>query len=157
MQVGALVRATALPIPTLNCNLNAHQLPAEYHYDVIVVGGGPAGSSAAYAAAKNGASVVLLEKESAIAESVRTSGVTWIQDIREFGIPDECFNPVKNFSFCSPNNEVTITDAVPRAAVLDVRGRTDGWQRRHERRVQRSWSKPTLQASSGIRAATLQE
>ena len=122
MQVGALVRATALPIPTLNCNLNAHQLPAEYHYDVIVVGGGPAGSSAAYAAAKNGASVVLLEKESAIAESVRTSGVTWIQDIREFGIPDECFNPVKNFSFCSPNNEVTITDAVPRAAVLDVRG-----------------------------------
>ena len=96
-------------------------MPAEYHCDVIVVGGGPAGSSAAWAAAKDGASVILLEKEAAIAESVRTSGVTWIQDVREFGIPDECFNPVKNFSFCSPNSQVTITDAVPRAAVLDVR------------------------------------
>ena len=85
------------------------------------MGGGPAGSSAAWAAAKDGASVILLEKEAAIAESVRTSGVTWIQDVREFGIPDECFNPVKNFSFCSPNSQVTITDAVPRAAVLDVR------------------------------------
>ncbi|MBC8517180.1 MAG: NAD(P)/FAD-dependent oxidoreductase, partial [Nitrosopumilus sp.] len=33
----------------------------------------------------------------------------------------DCFNPIKNFSFCSPNNEVTISDTVPRAAVLDVR------------------------------------
>jgi len=86
-----------------------------------VVGGGPAGSSAADAAAKNGIKVALLEKENSIAETVRTSGVTWIQNIKEFGIPDDCFNPIKNFSFCSPNNEVTISDSVPRAAVLDVR------------------------------------
>ena len=93
----------------------------EYHYDLVIVGGGPAGSSAAYAAAKNGIKVALLEKENSIAETVRTSGVTWIQNIKEFGIPDDCFNPIKNFSFCSPNNEVTISDTVPRAAVLDVR------------------------------------
>ncbi len=93
----------------------------EYHYDLVIVGGGPAGSSAAYAAAKNGIKVALLEKENSIAETVRTSGVTWIQNIKEFGIPDDCFNPIKNFSFCSPNNEVTISDAIPRAAVLDVR------------------------------------
>ncbi|MFQ5497542.1 MAG: NAD(P)/FAD-dependent oxidoreductase [Nitrosopumilus sp.] len=93
----------------------------EYHYDLVVVGGGPAGSSAAFAAAKKGTKVALLEKENSIAETVRTSGVTWIQNIREFGIPDNCFNPIKNFSFCSPNNEVTISDSVPRAAVLDVR------------------------------------
>lgn len=92
-----------------------------FEYDVVVVGGGPAGSSAAYEAAKNGAKVVLLEKEETIAETVRTSGVTWIQNIKEFGIPDDCFNPIRNFSFCSPNNEVTISDTVPRAAVLDVR------------------------------------
>jgi digeranylgeranylglycerophospholipid reductase len=96
-------------------------LPEEYHYDLVVVGGGPAGSSAAYAAAKNGIKVALLEKENSIAETVRTSGVTWIQNIKEFGIPDNCFNPIKNFSFCSPNNEVTISDTIPRAAVLDVR------------------------------------
>ena len=93
----------------------------EYQYDIVVVGGGPAGSSAAWAAAKNGIKVALIEKESSIAETVRTSGVTWIQNIKEFGIPDDCFNPIKNFSFCSPNNEVTISDSVPRAAVLDVR------------------------------------
>ena len=93
----------------------------EYQYDVVVVGGGPAGSSAAWAAAKNGIKVALIEKESSIAETVRTSGVTWIQNIKEFGIPDDCFNPIKNFSFCSPNNEVTISDSVPKAAVLDVR------------------------------------
>ncbi len=93
----------------------------EHHYDLVVVGGGPAGSSAAYAAAKNGIRVALLEKEKSIAETVRTSGVTWIQNIKEFGIPDDCYNPIKNFSFCSPNNEVTISDSVARAAVLDVR------------------------------------
>ena len=93
----------------------------EYQYDVVVVGGGPAGSSAAWAAAKNGIKVALVEKESSIAETVRTSGVTWIQNIKEFGIPENCYNPIKNFSFCSPNNEVTISDSVPRAAVLDVR------------------------------------
>jgi len=93
----------------------------EHHYDLVIVGGGPAGSSAAFAAAKTGIKVALLEKENSIAETVRTSGVTWIQNIKEFGIPDDCFNPIKNFSFCSPNNEVTISDSVPRAAVLDVR------------------------------------
>jgi len=96
-------------------------LSEEHHYDLIIVGAGPAGSSAAFAAAENGVKVALLEKENSIAETVRTSGVTWIQNIKEFGIPDDCYNPIKNFSFCSPNNEVTISDSVPRAAVLDVR------------------------------------
>ena len=93
----------------------------EYHYDIVVVGGGPAGSSAAYTASKNGANVALLEKEESIAQSVRTSGVTWIQDAKSFGIPEDCYNPIKNYSFCSPNNEATISDKNPRAAVLDVR------------------------------------
>ena len=94
---------------------------SEFEYDLVIVGGGPAGSSAATSAAKKGLKVALLEKESSIAETVRTSGVTWIQNIKEFGIPDDCYNPIKNFSFCSPNNEVTISDSIPRAAVLDVR------------------------------------
>jgi len=96
-------------------------LGKEFNYDVVIVGAGPAGSSAAYQAALNGAKVALIEKEDTIAETVRTSGVTWIKNIKEFGIPDDCFNPVKNYSFCSPNNEVTISDSVAQAAVLDVR------------------------------------
>ena len=93
----------------------------ELDFDVIVVGGGPAGSSAARLAAKNGCTVALIEKEKEIAETVRTSGVTWISDIEKFGIPNECYNPIKKFSFCSPNNSVTIADKIAKAAVLDVR------------------------------------
>ena len=93
----------------------------EYDYDLVVVGGGPAGSSTAFTAAKSGIKVALLEKENSIAETVRTSGVTWIESIKEFGIPDNCYNPIKNFSFVSPNNEVTISDSIATAAVLDVR------------------------------------
>lgn len=96
-------------------------MATEYNYDLVIVGGGPAGSSVAYEASKNGIKVALLEKEETIAQSVRTSGVTWIQNIKEFGIPDDCYNPIKNYSFCSPNNEVTIRDTIPQAAVLDVR------------------------------------
>ena len=93
----------------------------EHDYDLVVVGGGPAGSSAAFSAAKKGIKVALIEKENSIAETVRTSGVTWIESIKEFGIPENCYNPIKNFSFVSPNNEVTITDSIATAAVLDVR------------------------------------
>lgn len=93
----------------------------EFHFDMVIVGAGPAGSSAAYSAASGGLKVALLEKEESIAETVRTSGVTWIQNIKEFEIPEDCYNPIKNYSFCSPNNEVTISDSIPQAAVLDVR------------------------------------
>jgi digeranylgeranylglycerophospholipid reductase len=96
-------------------------MTVEYYYDLVVVGGGPAGSSAAYEASKNGIKVALVEREETIAQTVRTSGVTWIQNIKEFGIPEDCYNPIRNYSFCSPNNEVTINDSVPHAAVLDVR------------------------------------
>ena len=93
----------------------------ELDYDIVVVGGGPAGSSAAFAAAKNGVKVALLEKEEYISQSVRTSGVTWIKDVKKFGIPPDCYNEIKNYSFCSPNNQVSVRDSKPRAVVLDVR------------------------------------
>jgi len=90
-------------------------------FDLVVVGGGPAGSSAAYAASKNGLRVAMIEREESIAESVRTSGVTWIEEVERYGIPEDCYNPVRNFVFCSPNNRASIGDAVARSAVLDVR------------------------------------
>jgi len=80
-------------------------LTEEYDYDLVVVGGGPAGSSTAFTAAKSGIKVALLEKENSIAETVRTSGVTWIESIKEFGIPDNCYNPIKNFSCRNSKNK----------------------------------------------------
>ena len=86
-----------------------------------MVGGGPAGSSAARMVAENGCTVALIEKEKEIAETVRTSGVTWISDIKKFEIPEDCYNPIKKFSFCSPKNSVVIEDKIAKAAVLNVR------------------------------------
>ncbi|MBI5698265.1 MAG: FAD-dependent oxidoreductase, partial [Thaumarchaeota archaeon] len=96
-------------------------MSGELNYDVVVVGAGPAGSSAAFSAAKSGLRVALLEKEETVAQTVRTSGVTWMDSIREFEIPEFCYNPIKNYGFCSPNNEVVISGNTPMSAVLDVR------------------------------------
>lgn len=93
----------------------------ELSYDIVVVGAGPAGSSAAFSAAKLGHRVALVEKEEIVAQTVRTSGVTWMDSIKEFEIPEYCYNPVKNYGFCSPNNEVVISGKTAMAAVLDVR------------------------------------
>jgi len=90
-------------------------------YDIAVVGGGPAGLSAAYAAAKAGGKVILLEKDESIAHSIRTSGVTWIDEIEKLGIGSEYYNPIKNYSFISSSNDVTIKGITPKACVLDVR------------------------------------
>jgi digeranylgeranylglycerophospholipid reductase len=96
-------------------------LTREYTFDIVIVGGGPAGLSAAWSAAKKGICVAVLEREEAIGHSIRTSGVTWIKEAKSFGIPSDCYNPIRNYSFYSPNNHVTLTSSEPQAAVLDVR------------------------------------
>ena len=92
-----------------------------YDYDIVIVGGGPAGLSAAWGAAKKGVSVALIEREEAIGQSVRTSGVTWIENAKSFGIPDDYYNKIRNYAFYSPNNYVLKSSSEPHAAVLDVR------------------------------------
>lgn len=92
-----------------------------YDYDIVIVGGGPAGLSAGWSAAKKGVSVAIIEREEGIGQSVRTSGVTWIEDAKSFGIPEDYYNKIKNYAFYSPNNYVLKSDSEPHVAVLDVR------------------------------------
>jgi digeranylgeranylglycerophospholipid reductase len=90
-------------------------------YDIAVVGGGPAGLSAAYAAAKSKSKVILFEKDESIAHNIRTSGVTWIEEIEKLGITRQHYNPIKNYCFISPSNEVTIRGSTAKSCVLNVR------------------------------------
>src|ERR671931_578476 len=89
--------------------------------DIAVVGGGPAGLSAAYAAAKSKAKVILFEKDESIAHNIRTSGVTWVEEIEKLGITSEHYNPIKNYCFISPSNEVNIRGSTAKSCVLNVR------------------------------------
>ncbi len=91
------------------------------YYDIAIVGGGPAGLSAAYSAAKRGAKVILFERDKSIGQYVRTSGVSWINEMKKLEIPEKIYNPIKNYRFVSPKNEVIIKGTDYRSCVLDVR------------------------------------
>ena len=89
--------------------------------DIVIVGGGPAGLSAAYSAARKNARTILLEKDDSIAQNIRTSGVSWIDDMKRLEIPEKYYNPIKNFRIISPSKDVILRGNTPKSCVLDVR------------------------------------
>jgi digeranylgeranylglycerophospholipid reductase len=99
----------------------SQEMTRNYEYDVVIVGAGPAGLSAGWSAAKTGVRVAIIERDEAIGQNVRTSGVTWIKEAKAFGIPSELYNPIKNYAFYSPNNFVLKQSSQYEVAVLDVR------------------------------------
>src|ERR1035438_3770830 len=73
-------------------------------FDVIIAGGGPGGLSAAEAAAKAGASVLVLEQNKEIGSPARTTGGSFVQDMKALGIPESLYHPIRRCRYISPHN-----------------------------------------------------
>jgi len=91
-------------------------------FDVVVIGGGPGGLAAAGAAARAGCSVLVLEQGKEIGSPTRTTGASFVQDLRDLGIPGRFYHPLKSCRFVSPRHSARFDYDQPVACVIDVRG-----------------------------------
>lgn len=91
-------------------------------FDVLIAGGGPAGLAAAHAAASRGRSVLLVEQNKEIGGPIRTSGGSFLSELRPLSIPDRFSHPIRRLRFLAPTVEAVFPYDQPDLCVLDVRG-----------------------------------
>lgn len=90
--------------------------------DVIIAGGGPAGLAAAETLAGQGCSVLVLEQNHEIGSPIRTSGGSFIEEMKALGIPDNLYHPISRVRFIAPDTCASFEYSTPRFCILDVRG-----------------------------------
>ncbi|MEQ1884687.1 MAG: NAD(P)/FAD-dependent oxidoreductase [Bryobacteraceae bacterium] len=90
--------------------------------EVVIVGGGPAGLSAAEAIARRGHAALVLEQNHEIGSPIRTSGGSFIDELKTLGIPPHLYHPITRVRFLSPANEARFDYPEPKLCVMDVRG-----------------------------------
>jgi digeranylgeranylglycerophospholipid reductase len=90
--------------------------------DVIVAGAGPAGLAAAESIARRGRTVTVVEQNHEIGGPIRTSGGSFIAELRSLGIPEGLWHPISRLRFVSAHNAAAFDYPEPAMCVIDVRG-----------------------------------
>jgi digeranylgeranylglycerophospholipid reductase len=90
--------------------------------DVIIAGGGPAGLAAAATLGGQGCSVLVLEQNHEIGSPIRTSGGSFIEEMKALGIPENLYHPISRVRFIAPGTSASFEYSTPRFCILDVRG-----------------------------------
>lgn len=90
-------------------------------FPVSIVGAGPAGLMAGLTLSKRNVDSIVLEKSNYIGHPVHTSGGSWIQDLKDLGIPSHLYNPIKNATFLSNNSRAEFRLDEATACVIRVR------------------------------------
>src|SRR5215469_633124 len=90
--------------------------------DVIIAGGGPAGLAAAATVARQGYSVQVLEQNHEIGSPIRTSGGSFIEEMKALDVPELLYHPIFRVRFIAPDASASFEYSNPRFCILDVRG-----------------------------------
>ncbi|MEJ6707676.1 MAG: NAD(P)/FAD-dependent oxidoreductase [Amylibacter sp.] len=89
--------------------------------DVLIVGGGPAGLSVASRLAQSH-SCIVVHQDTEIGKPVRTSGGTWVRDMKALGIPVHLYQVIDQLDFFSDTQEARFAVNDDKMAVMDVTG-----------------------------------
>lgn len=87
--------------------------------DVLIVGGGPAGLSVASRLALSH-SCIVVHQDTEIGKPVRTSGGTWLRDMKALGIPAHLYQVIDQLDFFSDTQEACFAVKNDKMAVMDV-------------------------------------
>lgn len=89
-------------------------------YDVLIVGGGPAGL--ATASRLKGISALLVHQDKEIGVPVRTSGGSWLSDVRKLRIPPDLYHRVETADLYADTEHAALDLSENPVVILDVTG-----------------------------------
>src|SRR5206468_9237091 len=74
-------------------------------YDVVVIGAGLAGLQTARLLGERGLRVLLVDRKSALDQSIHTTGIFVRRTLEDFSLPDDCLGPVvRDVTLYSPSH-----------------------------------------------------